>query len=90
MSGLQPAPGSQILHVAEGRSMALWVSAEKGGIQDLQSTHKSVGSASCRIKILQQFSTIMLVLRAWVLCLLNLRPCVYYHRLVLISCLAEI
>lgn len=76
---VRPAPGLQILHVAEGRSMALWVSAGKGfrgGIQDLRSTHKSGGSVSCRIKILQQFSTAVLILdfRAWVLCLLNLRP----------------
>lgn len=70
MSRLQPAPGLQILHVAE-----LWVSSGKGRIQDLRSTYKSVGSDSCRIKILQQFATLELILdfRAWVLCLLNLR-----------------
>lgn len=53
MPGLQPAPGSQALHVAEGMFTALWMDVGKGGMQHLP-THLLIYGLSCMIKVLGQ------------------------------------
>ena len=61
MSGLQPAPGSQAPHVAEGRSTALWINARKGGKQHLLICLLVYG-LSCMIKVLRQVAAVVLTL----------------------------